>query len=71
MNRRDFMKFGALALSPILIKYLNDWTQGTVENDFEIEILSDAAVGPSGPSNTESAYSQMRINTPFLSFCKH
>lgn len=45
MNRRDFMKFGALALSPILIKYLNDWTQGTVENDFEIEILSDAAVG--------------------------
>jgi protoporphyrinogen oxidase len=39
------MKFGALALSPILIKYLNDWTQGTVENDFEIEILSDAAVG--------------------------
>ena len=45
MNRRDFMKFGALALSPVLIKYLNDWTQGTVENDFEIEILSDAAVG--------------------------
>lgn len=45
MNRRDFMKFGALALSPILIKYLNDWTEGTVENDFEIEILSDAGVG--------------------------
>lgn len=45
MNRRDFMKFGALALSPVLIKYLNDWTQGTVENDFEIEILSDAGVG--------------------------
>jgi protoporphyrinogen oxidase len=45
MNRRDFMKLSALALSPVLIKYLNDWTQGTVENDFEIEILSDAAVG--------------------------
>lgn len=45
MNRRDFMKFGALALSPVLVKYLNDWTKGTVENDFEIEILSDAGVG--------------------------
>lgn len=45
MNRRDFIKFGALTLSPILIKYLNDWTIGTVEHNFDIEILSDAAVG--------------------------
>lgn len=45
MNRREFVKFGALALSPILVKFLNDWTQGTTENDFDIEILSDAGVG--------------------------
>ncbi|BDS13183.1 NAD(P)-binding protein [Aureispira anguillae] len=45
MNRRDFMKFGALSLSPILVKYLNDWTTETAENNFDIEILSDAGVG--------------------------
>lgn len=45
MDRRDFMKFGALALSPILVKYLNDWTQEVVAHNFDIEILSDAGVG--------------------------
>lgn len=45
MNRRDFMKFGALALSPVVLKYLNEATTTSPPISFDIEVLSDAGVG--------------------------
>ncbi len=46
MNRRNFVRLGALALSPILVKSLVDWSSTTAkQNTFDIEILSDAGVG--------------------------
>ncbi len=45
MDRRNFIKLGALTLSPVILKFLNDWTQPTATVNFDIEILSDAAVG--------------------------
>ncbi len=46
MKRRNFIKLGALALSPVLIKSLNDWMNSYHQKaDFDIEILSDAGVG--------------------------
>ncbi|MGH1339856.1 MAG: FAD-dependent oxidoreductase [Aureispira sp.] len=45
MNRRDFLKYGALTLSPIVLKVAHDASQATPTSSFEIEILSDAAVG--------------------------
>lgn len=45
MNRRDFLKYSALTLSPVVVKFAYDQSQPTVANDFDIEILSDAAVG--------------------------
>ncbi len=45
MNRRDFLKYGALTLSPIVLKVAYEASQSTPANSFEIELLSDAAVG--------------------------
>lgn len=46
MKRRNFLKLGALSLSPILIKSLNDWMNSYQQKaNFDIEILSDAGVG--------------------------
>lgn len=45
MNRRDFVKFGALALSPVVLKYLNEATTPNPAASFDIEVLSDAGVG--------------------------
>ena len=45
MNRRDFLKYGALTLSPIVLKLAHDATQAVPTSSFEVEVLSDAAVG--------------------------
>lgn len=45
MNRRDFLKYSALTLSPVVVKFAHDHSQPEVASNFEIEILSDAAVG--------------------------
>lgn len=45
MNRRDFLKYGALTLSPLLIKVAQEATASSPAHNFEIELLSDAAVG--------------------------
>lgn len=45
MNRRDFLKYSALTLSPVVIKFAHDYSQPGAANHFDIEILSDAAVG--------------------------
>ena len=45
MNRRDFLRYGTLTLSPVLLKLAHDASQPTAGNTFEVEILSDAAVG--------------------------
>lgn len=45
MNRRDFLKYGALTLSPVVIKFAHDYSTAQPLPNFDIEILSDAAVG--------------------------
>lgn len=45
MNRRDFLKYGALTLSPIILKVAQEATSTTPASNFEVELLSDAGVG--------------------------
>lgn len=46
MDRRDFLKYSALTLSPILLKAGYDYSQPSASLPaFDIELLSDAAVG--------------------------
>ncbi len=45
MNRRDFLKYSALTLSPVVLKVAHEATTTQHASSFELEILSDAAVG--------------------------
>ncbi|MFK7798938.1 MAG: NAD(P)-binding protein [Aureispira sp.] len=45
MNRRDFLRYSALTLSPVILKLAHDASQPTIGSSFEVEVLSDAAVG--------------------------
>lgn len=45
MNRRDFLRYGALTLSPLVLKVAYDASQSMPAGTFDIELLSDAAVG--------------------------